>query len=62
MACRESEVADRGRFTTFNIADDSIIVVRSAEDAVVRAFFNVCQHRGRRLVSGSGRAMKFVCR
>jgi nitrite reductase/ring-hydroxylating ferredoxin subunit len=62
MACRESEVAANGRFITFNIADESIIVVRGAEDGVLRAFFNVCQHRGRRLVSGSGRALKFVCR
>jgi nitrite reductase/ring-hydroxylating ferredoxin subunit len=62
MACRESEVAGKGRFTTFNIADESIIVVRGAEDGVLRAFFNACQHRGRRLVSGSGRATKFVCK
>jgi len=62
MACRESEVAENGRFVTFNIANESIIVVRGAEDGVLRAFFNVCQHRGRRLVSGSGRATKFVCK
>jgi len=28
MACRENEVAEKGRFVTFNIADESIEVVR----------------------------------
>jgi len=62
MACRESEVAERGRFVTFNIADESILIVRSLDDGVLRAFFNVCQHRGRRLMSGSGRATKLICK
>ena len=30
------------------VADESIIVVRG-RDAIVRAFFNVCRHRGTRL-------------
>jgi len=63
MACRESDVAEKGRFITLNIADESILVVRGAEDGVLRAFFNICQHRGRRLMSiESGRASKFVCK
>ena len=63
MACRESEVAANGRFVTFNIADESILIVRGVEDGVLRAFFNVCQHRGRRLVSvSSGSATRFVCK
>jgi nitrite reductase/ring-hydroxylating ferredoxin subunit len=61
MACRESDVVGTGRFYTFDIGDESIIVVRDA-NAVLRAFHNVCQHRGRRLVSGCGQAAKFICK
>jgi phenylpropionate dioxygenase-like ring-hydroxylating dioxygenase large terminal subunit len=42
--------------------DDSIIVVRSAIDTV-KAYHNVCPHRGRALTEGCGHvANQFVCR
>jgi phenylpropionate dioxygenase-like ring-hydroxylating dioxygenase large terminal subunit len=48
MACREQELESPGDFVVFDIADESILLVRnSAGD--LRAFYNVCQHRGRRL-------------
>jgi len=51
MACRESDLPSRGSFVRYDILDDSILVVRTGEapDALA-AFYNVCQHRGRRLV------------
>lgn len=60
-ACRESEVAEKGQYVTFKMADDLILVVRG-EDGVLRAFFNVCQHRGKQLATGAGKASKFTCR
>lgn len=61
MACRVEELKAVGDYVTFDVGDESIIVVRSAEDAF-RAFYNVCQHRGRRLVDGCGQATQFTCR
>jgi len=53
MACREEQVAKPGDYYVFDIADESIIVVRSS-DGIIRAFHNVCLHRARKLKEGSG--------
>jgi phenylpropionate dioxygenase-like ring-hydroxylating dioxygenase large terminal subunit len=62
LACREEEVEDVGDFVRFDIADESILIVRSDADTV-KAFYNVCQHRGRQLKDEySGNAGKqFAC-
>lgn len=44
-----SEVAKPGQFVTIDIFEQSVIIVRG-KDGVLRAFHNVCQHRGTRLV------------
>ena len=49
IAAREEQFKKRGDFVTFDIADESILIVRGGDDRL-RAFYNVCQHRGRRLV------------
>jgi phenylpropionate dioxygenase-like ring-hydroxylating dioxygenase large terminal subunit len=41
----ESEVPKKGDFVVRRILDDSFIVVRG-DDGVVRAFLNMCRHRG----------------
>jgi Rieske 2Fe-2S family protein len=45
---RAGVVAQPGGFITCDVAGESLIVIRGA-DAVLRAFFNVCRHRGTRL-------------
>ena len=60
VACREEEVPNAGDYVTYDVADDTIIIVRSS-DGVLRAFHNVCRHRGRQLVEGCGRAQVFRC-
>jgi phenylpropionate dioxygenase-like ring-hydroxylating dioxygenase large terminal subunit len=60
VACREEELPSVGSFVTYNILDESIVVVRSAKDKI-RAFYNVCQHRGRRLTEGCGTMNRFHC-
>jgi phenylpropionate dioxygenase-like ring-hydroxylating dioxygenase large terminal subunit len=64
---REEEIPEVGNFLTYDILDDSLIVVRSAPDKI-RAFYNVCSHRGRRLVdtppgakNAKGDQVRFVC-
>jgi phenylpropionate dioxygenase-like ring-hydroxylating dioxygenase large terminal subunit len=61
MACREEEIPSAGDFYTYEIADESITVVRRADNSI-GAYFNVCPHRGRRLTEGCGKMGKFHCR
>ena len=61
VVCHVSDVAAPGDWHTLDFLNESILVVRG-KDAVVRAFTNVCRHRGSRLVDGaSGCAKKLVC-
>jgi nitrite reductase/ring-hydroxylating ferredoxin subunit len=53
MACRERAIADVGDFVTYEIADQSVLIVREAPDCI-KAYHNVCLHRGNRLVEGHG--------
>ena len=60
VACREQELPKVGSYVTYDICDQSIIVVRSATDTI-SAYYNVCMHRGRRLTEGCGHANRFHC-
>ncbi len=46
---RVEDLPKVGSYLTYDILDDSIVVVRSAADTF-KAHHNVCMHRGRRLV------------
>ncbi|MEO8445830.1 MAG: SRPBCC family protein, partial [Gammaproteobacteria bacterium] len=61
-AGREADLPAPGDFFTREIAGDSVIVVRGA-DSRVRAFFNVCRHRGSRLIdAAAGRGLhRILC-
>ncbi len=60
VACRVEEIEGVGDYVTYDIGEESIIVVRTAADKIA-AYFNVCQHRGRRLTQGCGHTKGFVC-
>ena len=47
-ACREEEIPAVGDYVNYEIGHESILVMRSAPDSI-KAFYNVCPHRGRRL-------------
>jgi phenylpropionate dioxygenase-like ring-hydroxylating dioxygenase large terminal subunit len=53
MACRLEEVPEPGDFVTYEILDQSVILLRG-DDGDVRAFHNACRHRGVQLLEGSG--------
>lgn len=53
MACRLEEIPEPGDYATYDILDQSVIVVRG-EDGTVRAFQNACRHRGVTLTEGHG--------
>jgi Rieske 2Fe-2S family protein len=57
----EPEIAEPGDFFTVELGGDSILIVRD-DDLTVRAFHNVCRHRGARLrPAGSGIVGNLVC-
>jgi phenylpropionate dioxygenase-like ring-hydroxylating dioxygenase large terminal subunit len=67
MAERVEDIPSVGDFFTYNVADESVIVIRTAPDEI-KAFHNVCPHRGRQLVdvppgvhSVRGNKRRFVC-
>ena len=51
VVCHESEIPDAGDWRTLEYLGESVIVIRG-DDGRVRAFTNVCRHRGSRLVDG----------
>src|SRR5262245_56055681 len=53
FACHKSAVAEPGSYATCTVADQNIAVMRG-HDGVLRAFFNVCSHRGHELLKGCG--------
>lgn len=61
-ACREEHIPEIGDYYVYGIGDISIIVSRCGEDEI-KAFYNVCQHRGTKLRSheGVGFAKDFRC-
>ena len=59
VVCHESELAQPGDWRTLEYLGESVIVMRG-DDGAVRAFSNVCRHRGSRLVDGSGGCAKVL--
>lgn len=61
IVCHDSDIPNVGDWHSIDYCGESVIVVRGI-DRAVRAFTNVCRHRGSRLVDGaSGCAKKLVC-
>ena len=59
--CHVSEVAQPGAYATLRIADENVFVL-CGDDGALRAFYNVCRHRGHPLVEGFGRVgHRLVC-
>ncbi len=55
-AGREEEVADVGSYALRNVGAENVIIVRG-EDSRLRAFYNVCRHRGTRICEGHNAAL-----
>ena len=63
LSGRTEKVPEKGDFFVkeIEILKTSIIVVRG-KDNKVRAFYNVCRHRGTNIAQGSGNCKFFTCR
>jgi len=59
IVCHESEIAEPGEWRSLEYLGESVIVIRG-DDGEVRAFSNVCRHRGSRLVDGTAGCAKVL--
>jgi phenylpropionate dioxygenase-like ring-hydroxylating dioxygenase large terminal subunit len=59
VVCHESEIAEPGEWRSLDYLGESVIVMRG-DDGAVRAFANVCRHRGSRLVDGEAGCAKVL--
>src|SRR6185437_13251224 len=58
---REEEVAQPGSFLTLDLAGEPLLVARG-RDRTLRAFYNVCRHRGTAVAEEAcGTAVRFQC-
>jgi phenylpropionate dioxygenase-like ring-hydroxylating dioxygenase large terminal subunit len=60
FAAREEDLPESGDYIVYENAGRSYIVSRQ-KDGSVRAFHNVCLHRGRKLRTADGKADQFQC-
>ncbi len=59
-AGHESQLGQCGDFFAFEVAGQNLFCIRGS-DSIIRAFYNVCQHRAHELVAGSGNKRAIVC-
>tara|TARA_R110000787_G_scaffold6137_10_gene21760 strand:- start:21051 stop:22235 length:1185 start_codon:yes stop_codon:yes gene_type:complete len=57
---REEEVENPGDYTAFRVLDEPVVVVRG-QDGEVRAFSNICSHRGTEIAFGDGNKKVLSC-
>ena len=55
-----SQVAEPGQFLTTKIHEQNVFVARG-RDGELRAFYNVCAHRGHELLTGTGKKNVITC-
>jgi methanesulfonate monooxygenase large subunit len=62
LACHESEVPEPNSYRTYAHPAGKNLVIARGEDGTVRAFFNVCPHRGNSLVyAPAGKGKHLTC-
>jgi phenylpropionate dioxygenase-like ring-hydroxylating dioxygenase large terminal subunit len=59
VVCHESDITGPGDWRTLEYLGESVVVIRG-DEGEVRAFSNVCRHRGSRLVDGNGGCAKVL--
>ena len=59
-ACHGSQLPEPGDYLTISLFDQDIVILRDREGEL-RAYYNVCQHRGHKLLEGAGNRRLLVC-
>jgi nitrite reductase/ring-hydroxylating ferredoxin subunit len=60
LACLDSDIPNVGDYYEYEIGPYSVLVVRTGTDEV-RAYQNVCMHRGRKIKCGQGTSDRLRC-
>ena len=58
--CHESKLRDFGSYVTGDVQGQGVFAMRD-NNGELRAFYNVCKHRGHELLVGEGRKNRIVC-
>ncbi len=58
--CHEEKLRDPGSYVTLSIEGQSIVGARNREGEL-KAYYNVCKHRGHELLSGEGQTKRITC-
>jgi len=58
--CHAEQLREPGSYVAADVQGRSIVAVRG-EDGTLRAFYNVCKHRGHELLKGSGTIRAITC-
>ncbi|WP_449431392.1 aromatic ring-hydroxylating oxygenase subunit alpha [Pseudomonas putida] len=58
--CREDELRERGSYLTVTLGREPILLMRG-QDNKLRAYHNICPHRGARLLQGKGKCQGIIC-
>jgi phenylpropionate dioxygenase-like ring-hydroxylating dioxygenase large terminal subunit len=53
IVCHINSISKAGDYETFDLGPESVLVLRD-RDGSIRAFHNVCRHRGARILDGAG--------
>jgi phenylpropionate dioxygenase-like ring-hydroxylating dioxygenase large terminal subunit len=56
----QSQLTESGCYLTVQVCEQNIIVIRD-KSGELRAYYNVCQHRGHELLVGSGKVRTITC-
>ena len=61
LICHQSDLSSIGDFLTFDLCNERILIIRDNEN-IVRAFYNLCRHRGSRVMANEkGNCTAIVC-
>ena len=58
--CHTEKLRDPGSYITIDIANQPIMIIRN-DKRLLKAFYNVCQHRAHKLIDGEGLTNRIAC-
>lgn len=58
--CHVEALCENGSYVTLDVQGQPVVVLRDSK-GVLRAFYNVCRHRGHELLKGEGKLKTIVC-
>lgn len=60
FVCHESILSNAGQFATFSLFGQDFFLIKSTDESL-KAYFNVCPHRGHQLLKGQGKKSRISC-